>query len=56
MWHDFQLYAGIVPEATQAVSDIAAFARARFTSFVADASQTRGVGAPRAALPTRGAA
>jgi len=25
MWHDFQLYAGLVPEATQAVDDIAQF-------------------------------
>jgi monoterpene epsilon-lactone hydrolase len=25
MWHDFQLYAGIVPEATQAVSEMARF-------------------------------
>jgi hypothetical protein len=25
MWHDFQLYAGLVPEAKQAVSDIARF-------------------------------
>jgi acetyl esterase/lipase len=25
MWHDFQLYAGLVPEATQAVDDIARF-------------------------------
>ena len=29
MWHDFQLYAGLVPEATEAVSDIAAFAAAQ---------------------------
>lgn len=26
MWHDFQLYAGLVPEATQAVAEIARFA------------------------------
>jgi len=29
MWHDFQLYAGIVPEATQAVTDIARFIGSR---------------------------
>ncbi|HZF25856.1 MAG TPA: alpha/beta hydrolase [Steroidobacteraceae bacterium] len=29
MWHDFQLYAGIVPEATQAVNDIARFIGSR---------------------------
>jgi acetyl esterase/lipase len=27
MWHDFQLYAGLVPEATQAVDDVAQFIR-----------------------------
>ena len=30
MWHDFQLYAGIVPEATQAVDEIACFIRSAF--------------------------
>ncbi len=49
MWHDFQLYAGLVPEATQAVSDIAAFARARFTSIVADPSEVQGASVPKAA-------
>jgi monoterpene epsilon-lactone hydrolase len=42
MWHDFQLYAGLVPEATLAVSEIAAFARARLTPFVAAAAEIRG--------------
>lgn len=27
LWHDFQLYAGVVPEATQSVKELAAFAR-----------------------------
>jgi monoterpene epsilon-lactone hydrolase len=27
MWHDFQLYAGLVPEATESVNQLAAFAR-----------------------------
>jgi hypothetical protein len=29
MWHDFQLYAGVVPEATESVNELAAFARER---------------------------
>jgi monoterpene epsilon-lactone hydrolase len=41
MWHDFQLYAGLVPEATQAVSDIAAFARAKLRPVVATDPQIR---------------
>lgn len=27
MWHDFQLYAGLVPEATEAVERLAKFVR-----------------------------
>jgi len=32
MWHDFQLYAGIVPEATQAVDEIICFIRCEFAA------------------------
>lgn len=56
MWHDFQLYAGLVPEATQAVSEIAAFASARLSPIVAAASETRGASIPRPAYPVGAAA
>lgn len=32
MWHDFQLYAGLVPEATESVNELASFARRRVAS------------------------
>jgi epsilon-lactone hydrolase len=32
MWHDFQLYAGVVPEATQAVDEIAQFINGNLSS------------------------
>jgi epsilon-lactone hydrolase len=41
MWHDFQLYAGLVPEATQAVSDIAAFAGAQLRPVIAASLEVR---------------
>ena len=34
MWHDFQLYAGLVPEATQALREIAQFVAARLAPSV----------------------
>ena len=36
MWHDFQLYAGVVPEATQALREIAEFVAARLAPSLAD--------------------
>jgi hypothetical protein len=33
MWHDFQLYAGLVPEATQAVDDIALFISVHWSTY-----------------------
>jgi len=33
MWHDFQLYAGLVPEATQAVDDIALFISGNWSTY-----------------------
>jgi monoterpene epsilon-lactone hydrolase len=32
MWHDFQLYAGLVPEATQAIDEIAQFIRGNLST------------------------
>jgi acetyl esterase/lipase len=49
MWHDFQLYAGLVPEATQAVSEIAVFAKARLAQNESDALESGGVNVPCAA-------
>ena len=49
MWHDFQLYAGLVPEATQAVSEIAAFASARLAPVLASDPENCGTSFPNAA-------
>jgi hypothetical protein len=54
MWHDFQLYAGLVRDATQSVEEIALFiqeAQAR-----ADASITKSSASGEAGTYTRAAA
>ena len=49
MWHDFQLYAGVVPEATQAVREITQFVAPRLALSTATCLQTRGAEALNAA-------
>ena len=45
MWHDFQLYAGIVPEATRAIEELGRFIRGKVAPIGQDRPQASGAGA-----------
>ena len=55
MWHDFQLYAGIVPEATLAIEEIGRFIRGEFAPIGQNRRPTNGAGAAIRTIATRGA-
>ncbi|MGO9430943.1 alpha/beta hydrolase [Rhodoblastus sp.] len=44
MWHDFQLYAGIVPEATRAIEELGRFIRGKIAPVGRDRPQSSGDG------------
>jgi len=55
MWHDFQLYAGIVPEATRAIEELGRFIRGKIAPIGQDRPQTSGAGAAVRKIAARGA-
>uniref|UniRef100_UPI003F9C81A2 alpha/beta hydrolase n=1 Tax=Rhodoblastus sp. TaxID=1962975 RepID=UPI003F9C81A2 len=55
MWHDFQLYAGIVPEATLAVEELGRFIRGKMAPIGQERPQSSGAGAAIRTIATRGA-
>ena len=55
MWHDFQLYAGIVPEATLAIEEIGRFIGGEIAPIGQDRPQPNGIRAAIRTIATRGA-
>ena len=56
MWHDFQLYAGIVPEATRAIEEIGRFIGDEIAPIGQDRPRINGIRAAVRTIAAGGAA